>query len=36
MVVNGANKYIDLEHMKRVKDEFFPKGDVTIDYLGSR
>lgn len=36
MVVNGGNKFIDLEHMKKVKEEFFSKADVTIDYLDTR
>lgn len=36
MVVNGANKFIDLEHMKKVKEEFFSTGDVRIEYLDTR
>ncbi len=32
MVVNGANKYIDLEHMKKVKEEFYSSGDIKIEY----
>lgn len=36
MVVNGANKYIDLDHMNKVKQEFFSKSDVSIDYLENR
>lgn len=36
MVVNGGNKYIDLEHMKNVKAEFFAKADLAIEYLDTR
>ena len=36
MVVNGANKYIDLAHMKSVKEEYFPNADISIEYLDTR
>ena len=33
MVVNGANKFIDLKHMDNVKKQYFSNGDVNIEYL---
>jgi len=33
MVVNAGNKYGDLEHMFRVRDEFFPNSDLKIEHL---
>lgn len=36
MVVNGANKFIDLAHMQKVKEEYFSSADIRIEYLESR
>lgn len=36
MVVNAGNKYGDLEHMFKVKQEFFPSSDITINHLQDR
>lgn len=36
MVVNAGNKYGDLEHMFRVRDEYFPGSDLKIDHLQDR
>lgn len=31
-VVNGANKFIDLKHMNKIKEELFPGKDISIVY----
>lgn len=36
MVVNAGNKFKDLEHMNKVKDEFFKGKDVSIQYIEDR
>ena len=33
MVVNAGNKYKDLEHMKKLKQEKFADADVSIEYI---
>ncbi len=36
MVVNGANKFIDLKHLDYVKEKFFSNAEIKIDYLENR
>lgn len=36
MVVNAGNKYGDLQHMFKIKQEVFPNDDITIKYLQDR
>ena len=36
MVINGANKFIDLEHFEQVKSELFKNKDVKIEHLTNK
>lgn len=36
MVVNAGNKYGDLDHMFKVKRDFFPNDDITINHIQDR
>lgn len=36
MVVNGANKFIDLKHMEQVKNQYFSGADIKIEYLDKK
>jgi len=33
MVVNAGNQHGDLEHMSKIKQEYFPNADISIQHL---